>query len=140
MGFSFGGSHSPGGRFQSEPEARLRSAYRRQTVRQGHRAQWSDSVHAPKPAEISREVGGGFALFGGYITGRHIELGPNERIEQAWRTGGWPPGVYSIAKFELVEQGAGSTIVFDHTGFPKAGALASGWNAHYWEPLQKFLG
>ena len=94
-----------------------------------------------KPAEISREVGGAFALFGGYITGRHVELVPNERIVQAWRTGRWPPGVYSIAKFELVEQDVGSKIVFDHTGFPKgeAEALASGWKAHYWEPLQKLL-
>src|SRR5712692_8020483 len=75
-----------------------------------------------KPAEISREVGGAFALFGGYITGRHVELVPNERIVQAWRTGGWPPGVYSVAKFEIVEQGAGSKIVFDHTGFPKGEA------------------
>ena len=94
-----------------------------------------------KPAEISREVGGAFALFGGYITGRHVELVPNERIVQAWRTGGWPLGVYSIAKFELVEQGSGTKIVFDHTGFPKgeAEALASGWKAHYWEPLEKLL-
>jgi uncharacterized protein YndB with AHSA1/START domain len=94
-----------------------------------------------KPAEISREVGGAFALFGGYITGRHVELVPSERIVQAWRTGGWPPGVYSIAKFELVEQGSGTKIVFDHTGFPKGEAevLASGWKAHYWEPLAKLL-
>ena len=94
-----------------------------------------------KPAEISHEVGGAFTLFGGYITGRHVELVPNERIVQAWRTGGWAPGVYSIAKFELVEQGAGCKIVFDHTGFPKGEAegLASGWKAHYWEPLQKLL-
>src|ERR1700676_119395 len=100
------------------------------------------SMHLPdKPAEISREVGGAFALFGGYITGRHVELVPNERIVQAWRTGGWPPGVYSIAKFELVEQGFGTKIVFDHTGFPKGEAevLASGWKAHYWERLTKFL-
>jgi len=94
-----------------------------------------------KPAEISREVGGAFALFGGYITGRHVELVPNERIVQAWRTGKWAAGVYSIAKFELVEQGSGTKIVFDHTGFPKgeAEALASGWKAHYWEPLDKLL-
>jgi activator of HSP90 ATPase len=100
------------------------------------------SMHlGDKPAEISREVGGAFALFGGYITGRHVELVPNERIVQAWRTGGWAPGVYSIAKFELVEQGAGTKIVFDHTGFPKGEAevLASGWKAHYWEPLEKLL-
>jgi activator of HSP90 ATPase len=100
------------------------------------------AMHLPdKPAEISREVGGAFLLFGGYITGRHVELVPNERIVQAWRTGGWPPGVYSIAKFELVEQGSGTKIVFDHTGFPKGEAevLASGWKAHYWEPLAKLL-
>jgi len=94
-----------------------------------------------KPTEISREVGGAFSLFGGYITGRHIELVPNERIVQAWRTGGWAPGVYSIAKFELVEQGSGTKIVFDHTGFPKGEAehLAVGWKGNYWEPLEKLL-
>jgi len=94
-----------------------------------------------KPTEISREVGGAFTLFGGYITGRHVELVPNERIVQAWRAGGWAPGVYSIAKFELLEQGSGTKIVFDHTGFPKGEAevLASGWKAHYWEPLVKLL-
>jgi activator of HSP90 ATPase len=100
------------------------------------------SMHlGDKPAEIGREVGGAFTLFGGYITGRHVELVPNERIVQAWRTGGWAPGVYSIAKFEIVEQGSGTKIVFDHTGFPKGEAevLASGWKAHYWEPLEKLL-
>jgi uncharacterized protein YndB with AHSA1/START domain len=100
------------------------------------------AMHLPdKPAEISREVGGAFALYGGHITGRHVELVPNVRVVQAWRAGDWPPGVYSIAKFELVEQGSGSTIVFDHTGFPKGAAqgLASGWKAHYWEPLAKVL-
>jgi len=100
------------------------------------------SMHLPdKPAEISREVGGAFTLFGGYIMGRHVELVPNERIVQAWRTGGWTAGVYSIARFELVEQGSGTRIVFDHTGFPKGEAevLASGWKAHYWEPLGKLL-
>ncbi len=94
-----------------------------------------------KPAEISRVVGGAFTLFGGYITGRHIELVPNGRIVQAWRTGRWPAGIYSIAKFELVEQGPGCKILFDHTGFPKGDAetLASGWKAHYWEPMAKLL-
>jgi uncharacterized protein YndB with AHSA1/START domain len=100
------------------------------------------AMHLPeKPAEISREEGGVFKLFGGYITGRHVELVPNERIVQAWRTGGWDPGVYSIAKFELVEQGSGTKIIFDHTGFPhgEAESLASGWKAHYWDPLAKLL-
>ena len=94
-----------------------------------------------KPAEISREAGGAFALFGGYVTGRQIELVPNERIVQAWRAGSWDPGSYSIAKFELVEQGSETKLVFDHAGFPKGQAerLAEGWKGNYWEPLGKFL-
>jgi uncharacterized protein YndB with AHSA1/START domain len=94
------------------------------------------------PTEIGREVGGTFALFGGHIAGRHIELVPNQRIVQAWRTADWGPGVYSIAKFELAEQGTGTKIVFDHTGFPAGQGehLAAGWKANYWEPLEKFLG
>jgi activator of HSP90 ATPase len=99
-------------------------------------------MHLPdESAEISREAGGAFALFGRYITGRHVELVPDVRVVQAWRAGSWPPGVYSIAKFELVERGSGCKIVFDHTGFPKGQAegLASGWKAHYWEPLAKVL-
>ena len=91
--------------------------------------------------QISREVGGAFSLFGGYIMGRHIELVPGERIVQAWRTGNWSPGVYSIAKFELAEQGSGTKLVLDHTGFPQGEAehLAAGWKKHYWEPLEKLL-
>jgi len=94
------------------------------------------------PTEIGREVGGAFSLFGGHILGRHIELVPNERIVQAWRVVDWAPGMYSIAKFQLTEQGSETKIVFDHTGFPKGDGehLASGWKANYWEPLEKFLG
>jgi activator of HSP90 ATPase len=95
-----------------------------------------------EPTAINRQVGASFALFGGYITGRQIELVPNERIVQAWRVGNWDPGFYSIAKFELAEQDSGSKIVFDHTGFPMGQGehLAAGWKTNYWEPLQKFLG
>ena len=93
------------------------------------------------PTAISREVGGTFSIFGGHIIGRQIELVPNQRIVQAWRVVDWNPGVYSIAKFELIEQGAGTKLVFDHTGFPKGDAehLAEGWKSHYWDSIDKFL-
>jgi uncharacterized protein YndB with AHSA1/START domain len=101
----------------------------------------SGMVSGAKPAEISGEVGGAFSLFGGYISGRHVELVPNERIVQAWRTGNWDPGVYSIVKFALTEQGSGTKLVFDHSGFPDGDAqhLLDGWNTNYWEPLAKSL-
>jgi activator of HSP90 ATPase len=90
---------------------------------------------------VSPHAGGAFSVFDGYIVGRQLELVPNERIVQAWRVLSWPRGLYSIARFELSEQAGATTIVFDHTGFPKGTAehLASGWQEHYWDPLTKIL-
>jgi uncharacterized protein YndB with AHSA1/START domain len=92
-------------------------------------------------AALSARAGGAFSLFGGYVTGRFIELVPNELIVEAWRAGNWSPGVYSIARFQLVDQDAGTKIVFDHTGFPSGQAehLAEGWQVNYWDPLRKLL-
>jgi uncharacterized protein YndB with AHSA1/START domain len=94
-----------------------------------------------KPTAISPTVGGAFTLFGGFITGRHIELVPDSRIVQAWRDGDWKPGVFSLVRFELTPEGQGTLLTFDHTGFPNANAahLNAGWKSNYWEPLAKYL-
>jgi len=94
-----------------------------------------------KPTVISPAVGGAFTLFGGVITGRHIELVPNTRIVQAWRDADWKPGLYSLVKFEFTPDGAATSMTFEHRGFPDADAahLNAGWKANYWEPLAKYL-
>ncbi|HKV05704.1 MAG TPA: SRPBCC family protein [Candidatus Acidoferrales bacterium] len=93
------------------------------------------------PANISREPGGAFTMFGGLIEGRNIELVPDQRIVQAWRPANWDPGDYSIVKFQLKEKGSQTTVVLDHAGFHEGdfGHLDSGWHTRYWEPLAKFL-
>jgi activator of HSP90 ATPase len=93
------------------------------------------------PTQIDPAVGGAFSLFGGYITGRHLELSPGERVIQAWRSQSWPPHIFSIARFELIAEGDGVRLKFDHTGFPteEAVSLATGWRDHYWAPLTKLL-
>ena len=98
-------------------------------------------VKNPKPSVIGATAGGEFAVFGGYISGRQIELVPNVRIVQAWRTGSWDAGIYSIARFALAPQGTGTLLTFDHTGFPKGEAehLAQGWVLNYWQPLETLL-
>src|SRR5262245_45705288 len=94
-----------------------------------------------RSAEINREVGGAFSLFGGHIIGRNVELLPNQRIVQVWRVVTWPEGAYSIAKFELKPQGSGTRLVFDHVGFPEGlqDHLAEGWESNYWMLLKKYL-
>ncbi|GEM_PF-2235403 len=61
-------------------------------------------------AQIDRSAGGTFSVFNGVITGRNIELVPNQRIVQAWRNiPAWPVGLYSIVRFELKLQGGGTS-------------------------------
>lgn len=93
------------------------------------------------PAQINREAGGAFSTFGGLVTGRNIELLPNQRIVQAWRPGSWDPGVYSLVRFEIRQFGPRTLVVLDHTGFPEGTFrhLNSGWYQRYWDPMRKYL-
>jgi activator of HSP90 ATPase len=90
-------------------------------------------------AAIVNEPGGAISLFGGYVTGRNIDLVPNQRVVQAWRSKTWEEGVYSIARFEIEAQGSGTRLVFDHTGFPEKDRehLEQGWHRMYWDPLRR---
>jgi len=105
------------------------------------------SAFTGRAAEIDRNPGGAFSCFGGFITGRNVELLPDQRIVQAWRVGNWPPGVYSIVKFELQAQGSETLLVMDHAGFPEelrphlnGERPDGGWHRQYWEPLRTYLG
>jgi len=110
--------------FSRRPEARLRITHRHQTVRQGHTAQWGHEIHASgrQATEISREVGGAFHVIRRIHHGTTCRTCAEPANRAGLANGGWDPGVYSIVKFELVEQGSGTKIAFDHTGFPKGAA------------------
>lgn len=94
------------------------------------------------PADIQPDAGGAFKCFGGQISGRFIELVPNQRIVQAWHVAMWPDGVYSVVKFELSKQASGTRLLLDHSGYPDEHRehLDAGWSRMYWEPLRKYLG
>jgi activator of HSP90 ATPase len=98
-------------------------------------------VFSAMSANIDSIVGGSFSLFDGHIIGRILELVPNQRIVEAWRVVDWPAGVYSIAKFEFHLNGSGTTLVFDHIGFPTGlkDHLSSGWKEHYWNALADYF-
>jgi activator of HSP90 ATPase len=93
------------------------------------------------PCVISKVPGGSFSLFGGYITGRQIELAPNTRIVQVWRSASWKDGEYSLVTWRLTASGDGTKLSLDHAGFPAAEAqhLAEGWQGNYLTPLAEVL-
>jgi activator of HSP90 ATPase len=105
------------------------------------RADQFQAMSGGAPTQIEPREGGSFSCFGGVIYGRTIELVDGKRLVQAWRVKTWPEGLYSLATFALVADGAGTKIIFDHVGFPDAEEqhLAAGWHANYWEPMKKSL-
>ena len=100
------------------------------------------SAFSGAPAEISATEGDAFSLFGGMVTGRNLELVPAQRVVQSWRAGNWAPGIHSVVRFELVAQGTGTRLVFDHTGFPPEmqDHLEGGWQQMDWSKITQWLG
>lgn len=94
-----------------------------------------------RSAHISTHEGGEVSLFGGDIEARNIELVPNRRIVQTWRSRHWAEGIYSIVRFEFEADGTGTKLTFDQNGYPKLahGMLENGWAKMYWEPMNRAL-
>lgn len=93
------------------------------------------------PAEISREVGGDYMAYGGYISGANLELVPDRKIVQSWRAMDWPEDVFSVVTFLLTEQDGGTRLDFTHADVPDGtqDEFRQGWIDNYWEPLKAFL-
>ena len=93
------------------------------------------------PANIDAKPGGEFSGFGGMITGRILELVPNERIVEAWRAGNWDAGAYSVVTFKLKSQGNKTKLVLEQRGHPDGTDehLKAGWPKMYFDPLKEFL-
>ncbi len=99
-----------------------------------------------QPAEITDREGDSFALFGGRVEGRQIELVPGQRVVQAWRFGAahpspWEPGVYSTVRFALEPAGDGTRLVIDHAGIPAEWIehISLGYPAFYRDPIVNFF-
>jgi len=92
-------------------------------------------------AKISRRVNGQIMAYDGYITGRNLELIPDQKIVQEWRAVDWEPGQISQVTFELSAIPTGTRLEFTHTGLP-AGTepeFTQGWIDNYWEPMQRLF-
>jgi len=93
------------------------------------------------PVKISREVGGEYTAYDGYITGKNLELIPDRRIVQSWRAADWPEGHLSTITFALSPVVGGTHLDFTHLDVPDGteAEFTQGWIDNYWEPMKKML-
>jgi activator of HSP90 ATPase len=92
-------------------------------------------------AEISRQVGGEYTAYDGYITGRNLELVPDKKIVQSWRAVDWEDGALSTITFELTPVPEGTRLDFTHVDLPDGteAEFTQGWIENYWEPMKRFF-
>jgi uncharacterized protein YndB with AHSA1/START domain len=94
-------------------------------------------------AEASDAVGGRFVAWDEYITGQNLELEPNRRIVQAWRTTEFPEEAPdSHLEILLQAERGGTRITFVHTNIPEGQgpSYEQGWQDFYLVPMAKHFG
>ena len=94
------------------------------------------------PAQVDGTVGGEFSAWDGYISGSTLDLRPNERIVQAWRTSEFPEGAPDSRVEVLLEEVNGGTMVtITHSSIPKdqADSYRQGWEDFYFKPMKDYF-
>ncbi|HSB67002.1 MAG TPA: SRPBCC domain-containing protein [Anaerolineales bacterium] len=93
------------------------------------------------PAKVSDKVGGEFEAWDGYIHGKNLDLVPNQRIVQAWRTSEFSEDEPD-SRIEIALEAAGSQtkLTLKHTGLPPhGGQYEDGWVESYFEPMKEYF-
>ena len=94
-------------------------------------------------AKVNGKVGGKFTAWDGYIFGSTLELTPNRRIVQAWRTSEFPDDAPDSRVEILLEEVKGGTkVTLTHTDMPEDQVpdYKQGWEDFYFKPMKEYFG
>jgi len=94
-------------------------------------------------AKVQGKVGGKFSAWDGYIFGTTLELTPNERILQAWRTTEFPedaPDSRLEIIFEEVKGRAQITLAHSKMPEEQVEGYRQGWEDFYFKPMMEYFG
>jgi len=93
-------------------------------------------------AEVGGKVGGKFSAWEGYIFGTTLELTPDRRIVQAWRTSEFPDDAPDSHVEILLEEIAGGTkVILTHSDMPEdqVDSYRQGWEDFYFKPMKEYF-
>ena len=93
-------------------------------------------------AKIDPAIGGKYTAWDGYINGMTIELEPDRRIVQLWRTAEFPTGSPDSRLEILLEAATGGTrLTLKHSNIPagQGASYESGWVENYFDPMKQYF-
>jgi len=88
------------------------------------------------------EVESQFTAWDGYISGKNVELEPDKRIVQSWRTTEFDANDDdSKLEIDLIPTGSGCSLILTHSNIPDGQPdYEQGWEDHYFKPMVDFFG
>jgi len=111
--------------------------YKAWLTSEGHAAMTGSS------AKVDGKVGGKFSAWDGYIFGVTLELTPNQRIVQTWRTSEFPNDAPDSHLEVLLEEILGGTkVTLIHSDMPEdqVDSYRQGWEDFYFKPMKEHFG
>ena len=93
-------------------------------------------------ANCSDQVGAEFDAWDGYISGKNLQLEPDVRIVQSWRTSQFKDSEQdSQIEITLEAAESGTHVTLHHTNVPDDGDhYRPGWQDHYFGPMKAYFG
>jgi activator of HSP90 ATPase len=83
-------------------------------------------------ATAGANIGDSFTAFDDYAWGKNLELVPNEKIVQSWRT--------TIIEVLFEENGELTKVTINHSNLPAHGnTYKQGWIDYYFEPMKDYF-
>ena len=93
-------------------------------------------------AAVEAKIDSYFTAWGGYITGKTIELDPGKRILQHWRTSDFPADAEnSVLELTFEETDNGCLLTLRHSNIPdgQGSQYEKGWDTHYFVPMKMYF-
>ncbi len=93
-------------------------------------------------AEIDASIDGAHMAWGGYISGKTLELEPGRRIVQSWYATDFPEGSEPSRLVVTIEpDGENARVHLAHSDLPAGTSegYANGWQEHYFTPMMAYF-
>ena len=92
-------------------------------------------------AYITHKTGEKFTAWDGYISGRNLELEPDKKIVQSWRSSEFDfEEEDSLLEIRLEKENGGTRLSLKHSNLSEEGIkYKQGWIDNYFTPMKKYF-
>ncbi|KAL6072767.1 AHA1, activator of heat shock 90kDa protein ATPase [Balamuthia mandrillaris] len=100
------------------------------------------AAYTQSSVTLEPKAGGAFAFFSGNVQGTFVEVIPNKKIVQKWRTSTWPEDHFSSVTITLEDTSDGCSLRLKQQGVPseEVDRTRGAWMDHFFNRIKGMFG